>query len=132
MTSRHHVSTKCCTTASLVQSGSYLRTVPTWRTSKNQSCSCRQCRLLSNALKHNKSKRATLVSFREKDGFTPVGDSRVWYLMVGGGADHEHIPLLPLQGGPGAPHDYITDMAAWASDPRRVIFYDQLGCGRSD
>ena len=69
---------------------------------------------------------------REQEGFIPVGEYRVWYRIVGGGAAHEDIPLLTLHGGPGIPHDYILDMAALASDTRRVIFYDQLGCGRSD
>jgi L-proline amide hydrolase len=72
------------------------------------------------------------MSVREQEGFIPVGEYRVWYRIVGGGADHENIPLLTLHGGPGIPHDYISDMAALASDTRRVIFYDQLGCGRSD
>ncbi len=72
------------------------------------------------------------MSLREQEGYIPVGDYRVWYRVVGGGAEHEHIPLLTVHGGPGVPHDYITDMAELASDFRRVIFYDQLGCGRSD
>src|SRR5581483_11456977 len=70
---------------------------------------------------------------RVQEGFIPVtGQYRVWYRIVGGGAAHEDLPLLTLHGGPGVPHDYITDMEALASDTRRVIFYDQLGCGRSD
>src|SRR5215471_5976067 len=70
---------------------------------------------------------------QEREGFIPVaGEYRVWYRIVGGGAERENIPLLTLQGGPGIPHDYILDMAALASDTRRVISYDQLGCGRSD
>jgi proline-specific peptidase len=52
--------------------------------------------------------------------------------MVGGGADHEQVPLLALHGGPGIPHDYIENLADLASDSRRVVLYDQLGCGRSD
>src|SRR5258708_28860728 len=72
------------------------------------------------------------MSLREQEGFIPVGEYRVWYRIVGGGTDHEHIPLLTLHGGPGVPHDYITDMAALASDTRPVIFYDQLACGPSD
>jgi proline-specific peptidase len=69
----------------------------------------------------------------EQEGFIPVaGEYRVWYRIVGGGAEREQIPLLALHGGPGVPHDYILDMEALASDTRRVIFYDQLGCGRSD
>ena len=70
---------------------------------------------------------------REQEGFIPVtGGYRVWYRMMGGGADDEKIPLLTLHGGPGVGHDYIEDLAELASDSRRVILYDQLGCGRSD
>jgi proline-specific peptidase len=70
---------------------------------------------------------------REQEGFIPVvGEYRIWYRMVGGGAERENIPLLALHGGPGVPHDYIENLAALASGTRRVIFYDQLGCGRSD
>ncbi len=69
----------------------------------------------------------------EQEGFIPVGgEYRVWYRIVGGGADHENIPLLVLHGGPGIPHDYLENLADLASDTRRVILYDQLGCGRSD
>lgn len=70
---------------------------------------------------------------REQEGFIRVaGEYRVWYRIVGGGAEHEHVPLLALHGGPGVPHDYIENLEVMASDSRRVIFYDQLGCGRSD
>ena len=72
------------------------------------------------------------MSLYEEEGYIPVDGFRVWYRIVGGGAEHEKVPLLTLHGGPGIPHDYITDMAALASENRRVIFYDQLGCGRSD
>ena len=37
-----------------------------------------------------------------------------------------------LHGGPGFPHDYLEDLAALADDGRPVVFYDQLGCGKSD
>jgi proline-specific peptidase len=72
------------------------------------------------------------MSIRNQEGFVPVDGYRVWYRIVGGGSDHERIPLVILHGGPGAPHDYLENLAALASDDRRVIFYDQLGCGRSD
>src|SRR5215469_214101 len=69
----------------------------------------------------------------EQEGFIPVaGEYRVWYRIAGGGAERENIPLLALHGGPGVPHDYIENLADLASDTRRVIFYDQLGCGHSD
>jgi L-proline amide hydrolase len=69
---------------------------------------------------------------REQEGYIPVGEYKVWYRIIGGGAGQEKIPLLTVHGGPGIPHDYVLDMAELASDSRRVIFYDQLGCGRSD
>lgn len=40
--------------------------------------------------------------------------------------------MLALHGGPGAAHDYLEPLGALAATGRRVIFYDQLGCGRSD
>ncbi len=52
----------------------------------------------------------------------------IWYKVVGGG---DGIPLLTLHGGPGAGHDYIDSLEDLAVD-RPVVFYDQLGCGRSD
>lgn len=42
------------------------------------------------------------------------------------------LPLLCLHGGPGAAHDYLEPLEALATTGRRVIFYDQLGCGKSD
>src|SRR5260370_19964134 len=56
----------------------------------------------------------------------------MWCRMVGGGADDENIPLLALHGGPGVRYDYMENVADLASGTRRVILYDQLGCGRSD
>jgi proline iminopeptidase len=40
--------------------------------------------------------------------------------------------MLTLHGGPGVPSPYIHSMADLARDGMRVVFYDQLGCGRSD
>lgn len=63
-----------------------------------------------------------------QEGFIPVTGGRVWYQIVGSG---DAIPLLTLHGGPGVPHDYLETLAGLA-DKRPVIFYDQLGCGKSD
>ena len=40
--------------------------------------------------------------------------------------------ILCLHGGPGATHDYILPLKDLAKMGHRVVFYDQLGCGRSD
>lgn len=74
------------------------------------------------------------MTIREEEGYIPVEDGyKVWYRSVGGNGDKdEQIPLLLLHGGPGALHDYLENLQALATETRRVIFYDQLGCGRSD
>src|SRR5437588_70099 len=63
-----------------------------------------------------------------RETFVEVPGGRVWTQVVGGG---ERIPLVVLHGGPGFPHDYVRSLEDLA-DERPVVFYDQLGCGRSD
>ena len=41
------------------------------------------------------------------------------------------LPVVVLHGGPGMAHDYVENLAELARDGRRVVHYDQLGCGRS-
>lgn len=41
------------------------------------------------------------------------------------------LPVVVLHGGPGMAHDYVRNLEALARDGRRVVHYDQLGCGRS-
>jgi proline-specific peptidase len=70
--------------------------------------------------------------FSSHEGYVSFRDYRVWYRIVG---DHEEpgkLPLLVLHGGPGAAHDYLEPVETLAATGRRVIFYDQIGCGRSD
>jgi proline-specific peptidase len=62
------------------------------------------------------------------EGYVDAPGGRVWYLIEGG--DAPGVPLLCLHGGPGIPHDYLEPLADLA-DERPVIFYDQLGCGKS-
>ena len=40
-------------------------------------------------------------------------------------------PRRRSHGGPGGTHDYLEPLEALAATGRRVIFYDQLGCGKS-
>lgn len=40
--------------------------------------------------------------------------------------------LVCLHGGPGATHDYLLPLADLAHQGLKVVFYDQLGCGRSE
>jgi L-proline amide hydrolase len=69
---------------------------------------------------------------KSKEGFVPFQGYKTWYRVVGEGEEPGKLPLLCLHGGPGAPHDYLEPMEAMAATGRRVIFYDQLGCGNSD
>lgn len=64
-----------------------------------------------------------------QEGYIPVTGGLVWYqaLMNTGNG----IPLLTLHGGPGSPHDYLEPLGTLANE-RPVIFYDQLGCGKSE
>jgi L-proline amide hydrolase len=41
------------------------------------------------------------------------------------------LPLVVLHGGPGMAHNYLRNLEALADTGRRVIHYDQLGCGNS-
>ncbi len=62
------------------------------------------------------------------EGYVDVEGGRVWYRIVGSG---NKTPLLLLHGGPGAPSYYLNSLEQVSVD-RPVIFYDQLGAGRSD
>ena len=66
-----------------------------------------------------------------REGRLKFRDYEVWYRVVGEDSPGRW-PLLTLHGGPGAAHDCIEPLEKLAEDGRRVIFYDQLGCGRSD
>jgi len=68
------------------------------------------------------------------EGTVPFRGFRTWYQVVGElPAPDGKLPLLVVNGGPGCPHDYLQDLAPLADESGRpVVFYDQLGCGRSD
>lgn len=67
-------------------------------------------------------------SHSEKEGTLAVSGGNIWYKVVGGS---NKTPLIVLHGGPGFPHNSLLPLAALA-DERPVVFYDQLGCGKSD
>jgi L-proline amide hydrolase len=65
-------------------------------------------------------------------GRVPFRGFETWYGVVGDREAEGKLPLLCLHGGPGGTHDYLEPLAAVSATGRRVVFYDQLGCGRSD
>jgi proline-specific peptidase len=71
---------------------------------------------------------AILAGMSQREGTLAVPGGNVWFKRVGGGTG---LPLLAVHGGPGLPHNYITALERLA-DEREVIFWDQLGCGKSE
>ena len=63
----------------------------------------------------------------EAGGYVEVEGGRVWYERVPGGPKP---PLICIHGGPGFAHGPLRVLGDVGE--RDVIFYDQLGCGRSD
>lgn len=60
----------------------------------------------------------------------PFHGYRTWYRVVGDAEDPGKFPVLCVHGGPGATWHHMEPYEALA-EGRRVIFYDQLGCGSS-
>ncbi|KAJ7065985.1 proline iminopeptidase [Mycena belliarum] len=76
-----------------------------------------------------------IPSFTEgKIPFIVRGETlETYFKLVGDIASCAHGPLIVLHGGPGISHDYLTphsDLAS-RSPPLAVIYYDQVGNGRS-
>jgi pimeloyl-ACP methyl ester carboxylesterase len=65
-----------------------------------------------------------------KQGSVSFRGHPVWYGIVGHSTARP--PVIVVHGGPGLPHDYLEPISALTSTGRRVVFYDQLGCGNSD
>lgn len=68
------------------------------------------------------------------EGYAPLGNYQSWYGVVGNldpAGPPGPAPLLILHGRPGGTHDYLLSLADLAEGGRPVIFYDQLGSGKS-
>jgi proline-specific peptidase len=64
------------------------------------------------------------------EGRIPFRTFETWYRAVGR-TEPGKLALICLHGGPGAPHDYLEPLEAVAETGRQVVFYDQVGCGKS-
>jgi proline iminopeptidase len=65
----------------------------------------------------------------QSEGHSKVLGFELFYRSFG---KPEKGTLLALHGGPGATHDYLLPLADLAQFGYRVVFMDQLGCGRSE
>lgn len=64
-----------------------------------------------------------------------AGSTATWRYFIdplGDGLLEAEVPLIVVPGGPGLPHGYLTSLASLTRPGRPVIFYDPLGCGRSE
>jgi len=75
------------------------------------------------------SESTSSVAPLAREGMLDVPGGKVWYRMLGEG--RPGTPLLALHGGPGGTSCRFEALAPLAAD-RPVIFYDQLGSGRSE
>jgi len=62
------------------------------------------------------------------ENYLHVEGGKIWYQVIG--SHKKGVPLVIIHGGPGYPSYYLENLKKLATD-RPVIFYDQLGCGRS-
>ncbi len=65
------------------------------------------------------------------EGYLKVMGHSLFYKIFGED-ESKGETIVCLHGGPGVPHDYTLSMADLAKQGRRVIFYDQLGVGKSE
>ena len=67
----------------------------------------------------------------ETEGFIPFKGYQTYY-RIAGRCEIGRLPLLAIHGGPGTTHCYLQSLDGLARRyGRAVIYYDQLGCGRS-
>lgn len=65
------------------------------------------------------------------DGYIDFKGYKTYYRIVGE-RSKGMLPLLALHGGPGCAHDYLESLDGLADRyGRQVVYYDQLGCGKS-
>src|SRR5258708_1996054 len=64
------------------------------------------------------------------EGYIPFSGYQTWYRVAGDREAQGRLPVLCLHGGPGATWHHMEPYQELA-EGRRVICYDQLGCGNS-
>ena len=67
---------------------------------------------------------------KTRSGYVPFHGYQTYY-EIHGECEAGRYPLVVLHGGPGMAHNYLLSLSALADHGRAVVFYDQLGCGKS-
>jgi len=98
------------------------------RTLSRRSATCIAFLICVLALPSCGGAQRARAGLEPRTGMLDVPGGKVWYQITGGGAG---APLLVLHGGPGISSQYLKPLAA-LGDERPVVFFDQLGAGRSD
>lgn len=74
------------------------------------------------------------ISLSTSEGHTEGPLGRTWWRITGElelGRRSRRAPVVIVHGGPGVPHDYLLRLARLSDRGRAVIYYDQIGSGRS-
>ncbi len=64
------------------------------------------------------------------EDFASFREYKTWYRVIGD-LKSVKVPLVAVHGGPGCTHDYLESISDIAATGRAVVFYDQIGNGRS-
>ncbi len=92
------------------------------------ACALSACAPNPDATPDTVAASAAPDTFPSQEGMIDVPGGKVWYRKIGDGPG---IPLLALHGGPGGSSCRFEILAPLANE-RPIIFYDQLGSGRSE
>ena len=84
------------------------------------------------------------AAMREEESTLALRGYKIWYSVASPttparpqrafkGGSCTPLPIVVLHGGPGVPSDYLLPLKSLAArEQRKMFFYDQLGCGRSE
>jgi len=92
------------------------------------ACSVAACSPRADTATDSTLAAAATDTFPSEEGMIDVPGGKVWYRKIGNGPG---VPLLAMHGGPGGTSCRFEVLAPLANE-RPVIFYDQLGSGRSE
>jgi proline iminopeptidase len=67
---------------------------------------------------------------KNSEDYLDVPGGKIWYQKFFSERSQDKIPIIVLHGGPGVPHNYLRKLSQLAVN-NPVVFYDQLGCGKS-